>query len=97
MQMYHAIRTDAVFITQHSTRRRVAPPSGLASFQGKYLRDGLAKHALFTLSPGNRGGGPRLMDPLLGHDGELFYWRTHTHALKHTSSPPISAPVIRAS
>lgn len=95
--MYHAIGTGAVFIPQHATRRRVAPPSGLGSFQGKYLRDGLAKHAVFTLSPGNHRGGPRLMDPLLGHDGELFCWRTHMHTLKHTSSPPISAPVIRTS
>lgn len=88
MQIYHSIGPRAVFIPQHTSRKRVAPPNGLGSFQDKYLRDGLAKHPVFTLSPGNRRGGPRLMDPLLGHNGELFNWRTHTRALKHTLLPP---------
>lgn len=59
-------------------------PVGWDGFQNKYLCAGLVKYTLFTLSLGNRGGGPRLMDRLLGDYGELLY----THII------PFSLPVI---
>lgn len=73
-----------------------APPSGLGSFQDKYLHAGLAKHTLFTLSLGNQRGGPQLMDPVLGYDGEFFIL-AHAYAHSQTHIIAFSRPCYQAS
>lgn len=74
-------RTGPVYIPPHTPVGVCVTGVGWGSFQDKYLRAGLVKHTLFTLSLGNRGGGPKLMDPLLGDDGDLLSRRGHKHII----------------